>query len=1342
MRNATLPSIASILKVGDFQWDTVCAVCATPIVGTRYRCIECPQLDLCEAHASSDVEGHSAASHQLVPLHHPQLFKNVRRTSVQDLLLSAFTLYQDRPYLGLPYDGSHEQYRWWTYGEVWQQISAVAAAFRFLAGAHRDANPTTDPSANLMVCPDPGSSSNPSPGRISSSTSNTHHRSSHTPASTSKEEGFFAHLLAPLSFLSCDFCLCETSEVLLSATSRIGPTPRVSPRGSHQDPALSPRCVLSPPPNPPSLSSGSRRTTSHHAAGGSSRPGPNRGPFVVLCAGNSVEWAVTEFACCMAQHLLIPLFDRRVEHTLGAVLDEFDPVVVVLDVRWHEAFTAACHHQPRRRRHVVLIGDPVLVAQRSTVKSDVRSENWDAPQCLSFDSLQALGVSVLSHGDPTQPAGSAAAESASDSRKQEGTTDTISAILALLSHERQALERKRLLSQPGEQAVKSNRAELREDRASPQRTRPQGGPNANPLQDIAALFATSGSSGLPKFCVRREATMCALVGDGIAAEHFDDRDPSPMHLVVSHFAESAQRRRLWVNTVQGGQHALHDNDWAGQCGIPEAVRHIRPTSFSAAPLALLELYNRIQHDIDASPLPFSEARRDVLQRYSRQFAPVAARTPQRQLVMGGAGIGPHVLELLREVLHCEFVDGYGTTEVGLIAAGGRLRPGVTVRLESLPHLGYTIDDKPFPRGEICVSTPIPFDGYFRRPLDTARALTADGFYRTGDIGEQPAADRVRVIDRKSNAMKLANGKVVALGALELLYSEAEGVAHVCLVADPGRSYVLAVVALRGPRRPGAGVRGAVLRGFAAVARREGLAPFELPTDVHVAPEPFTVANGLLSPSLNVDRAAVARAFAADIAAMRACHEAGQDVVFQALDALTESDRSGDDPGLSAALQDLGLDSMKLVLFAGRVRALYGVQLPIPVLLTVRSLPELRSAIRAARPRDVGRPPDADPDDPQTMAAIADLRGLRPSDPAPAPPGPAWPGLDGVDSVFLTGATGFLGMALLVQMLRDLPQIRVRCLVRGPHSAMRLMAAAARQRLPLDADRVEVLEGDVAAPGLGLDAPRRAAVVARTQLVVHAAAGVNWSASYAALHPSNVRGTLEVLQLCRDAGARLVFLSSGAARATRMVAETDLRRCQGQGYALTKLVAEAAVWHAWEAAAFPCLVLRPGYIGFSTTTGAANPRDVLSRLVRGCIEMQAGYEGDTPMTMLPVDTFARLSSRVMRQPAPPRLFHPMISPAPMLTSRALFDAMAGLGHRLQLLPYATWYERLQAAGPPDLQVLAPHLAEDAPPLATAAVRCDTWDWLDFEFPRDVPAEQIRAMVRFLLGQGVVDQHAVA
>ena len=86
-------------------------------------------------------------------------------------------------------------------------------------------------------------------------------------------------------------------------------------------------------------------------------------------------------------------------------------------------------------------------------------------------------------------------------------------------------------------------------------------------------------------------------------------------------------------------------------------------------------------------------------------------------------------------------------------------------------------------GEIAIRGPQVMAGYWQRPDETARAMTADGFLRTGDIGVMDEQGRVRIVDRKKD-MILVSGFNVYPNEIEDVVTQLPGVLEAAAVGVP------------------------------------------------------------------------------------------------------------------------------------------------------------------------------------------------------------------------------------------------------------------------------------------------------------------------------------------------------------------------------------------------------------------------------------------------------------------------------------------------------------------------------------------------------------------------------
>jgi acyl-CoA synthetase (AMP-forming)/AMP-acid ligase II len=200
------------------------------------------------------------------------------------------------------------------------------------------------------------------------------------------------------------------------------------------------------------------------------------------------------------------------------------------------------------------------------------------------------------------------------------------------------------------------------------------------------------------------------------------------------------------------------------------------------------------------------------------------------------------------VLGCRFRQNYASSETGPLPitslppedhdpARGRL--GTAGR----PSLGWEV--RLGERGEIQVRGAAPLPGYWNDPEATARSLTADGFYRTGDVGTFGADGYLTIVDRLSDLV-ITGGENVYPAEVEAVLAGHPAVADVAVIGVPderwGETVHAVVVLAPGDTAPGdtARANGDAEPGFVAAAlvgwARERLAGFKCPTGVTVVPE--------------------------------------------------------------------------------------------------------------------------------------------------------------------------------------------------------------------------------------------------------------------------------------------------------------------------------------------------------------------------------------------------------------------------------------------------------------------------------------------------------------------------
>jgi long-chain acyl-CoA synthetase len=149
------------------------------------------------------------------------------------------------------------------------------------------------------------------------------------------------------------------------------------------------------------------------------------------------------------------------------------------------------------------------------------------------------------------------------------------------------------------------------------------------------------------------------------------------------------------------------------------------------------------------------------------------------------------------------LNGYGLTETGgngalgsplewTTDAIGPMEVSLELKLVALPDLGYYTDRTP-PQGEILLRGPPVLTAYYENPEETAAAVTPDGWFRTGDIGEFDANGHVKVIDRVKNLIKMQGGEYIALEKLEAVYRGCPYVLNLVVHGDSEHPRPIAVI---------------------------------------------------------------------------------------------------------------------------------------------------------------------------------------------------------------------------------------------------------------------------------------------------------------------------------------------------------------------------------------------------------------------------------------------------------------------------------------------------------------------------------------------------------------------
>ena len=175
---------------------------------------------------------------------------------------------------------------------------------------------------------------------------------------------------------------------------------------------------------------------------------------------------------------------------------------------------------------------------------------------------------------------------------------------------------------------------------------------------------------------------------------------------------------------------------------------------------------------------------------------------------GGMAVQRAVADRFFKLTGCPIIEGYGLSETSPTLTCNRADNNAYTGTIGLPVPSTEIsirddDGKEVPLGqpgEICARGPQVMAGYWQRPEETAKVMTADGFFKTGDVGIMDDGGQVKIIDRKKD-MILVSGFNVYPNEVEDVVASHPGVLECAVVGAPDGAAGEAVVLFVAKRDP-------------------------------------------------------------------------------------------------------------------------------------------------------------------------------------------------------------------------------------------------------------------------------------------------------------------------------------------------------------------------------------------------------------------------------------------------------------------------------------------------------------------------------------------------------------
>ena len=314
-------------------------------------------------------------------------------------------------------------------------------------------------------------------------------------------------------------------------------------------------------------------------------------------------------------------------------------------------------------------------------------------------------------------------------------------------------------------------------------------------------------------------TACLDYVDGL--NNISDKDTHLSYLPLAHVLE-----RIVVNAflLKGAAIGFYGGDVQK---LKEDLSALKPSFFVSVP----RLYNRFYDLIHANIKKLTGVKRMLADRavasklyylkngchyrYKLYDRLVFNRMKEafggkvQVMLTGSAPISPEVLDFLKICCSCPILEGYGQTEAtgasfvtkAIDPSGGHVG-GPTANTEfkivDVPEMSYTSKDKdesgnPLPRGELWIRGFGVFKGYYKDDEKTKETLDEEGWLKTGDVVQLNMNGSIRIIDRKKNIFKLAQGEYVAAEKIEICYNKCDAVEESFVYGDSLQSYLIGII---------------------------------------------------------------------------------------------------------------------------------------------------------------------------------------------------------------------------------------------------------------------------------------------------------------------------------------------------------------------------------------------------------------------------------------------------------------------------------------------------------------------------------------------------------------------
>jgi long-chain acyl-CoA synthetase len=440
--------------------------------------------------------------------------------------------------------------------------------------------------------------------------------------------------------------------------------------------------------------------------------------------------------------------------------------------------------------------------------------------------------------------------------------------------------------------------------------------NAKP-DDICEINYTSGTTGHPKGVKVTHKNI--VVGTDVGELIGLNATPNDLYISYLPYAHIMETLIITYAFNHGVPVGIYNGNAAK---LVEDIQILKPTALCAVPRIFQRIYDAIIKKVDSQSLIIRKIFQKAIKMKIKDYLETGMYRNilfdnlifkevrksfggrLRFMLVGSAPMDGEILNFLRCSLSVEIMEGYGQTEdvAGVLLSntcdpvtqhlGG---PGwwTELKLVDQPDLGYTVKNidketgKSRPSGELCVRGTSVFKGYFRAPEKTKEVLDKDGWLHSGDIAMiiPEHGNAFRIVDRVKNLFKLQQGEYISPEKVEGIYEKCKYIEQIFIYGNSLKNYLVCIVhpnsddIINYLKSKGIDdvsydnyknyfddedLKKEIIKEMDSFGRKNGLKGFEIPKQIYLFKDKFSVENQIITPTMKIKRHVAKKFFEKEI----------------------------------------------------------------------------------------------------------------------------------------------------------------------------------------------------------------------------------------------------------------------------------------------------------------------------------------------------------------------------------------------------------------------------------------------------------------------------------------------